>query len=68
MSVKLKVKEVAEKQGFSMGKLSRAADLDRNTVKKLYESKRYSPTLDTMHRVARALSVTICDLIEETPD
>ncbi|MFL5705493.1 MAG: helix-turn-helix domain-containing protein [Ktedonobacteraceae bacterium] len=51
-----------------MGKLSRAADIDRNTVKKLYDDGRYSPTIDTLHRVARALGVKIADLIEETDD
>lgn len=66
--VRLKVKEVAEQKGISMGKLSRAADIDRNTVKKLYENGRYSPTLDTLHRVAKALGVTIADLFEELPD
>jgi transcriptional regulator with XRE-family HTH domain len=66
--VRLKVKEVAEQKGFSMGKLSREADIDRNTVKKLYSDSRYSPTVDTLHRVARALGVTIADLIEETDD
>jgi DNA-binding Xre family transcriptional regulator len=66
--VRLKVKEVAEAKGFSMGKLSRAADIDRNTVKKLYDDGRYSPTIDTLHRVARALGVRIADLIEETDD
>jgi transcriptional regulator with XRE-family HTH domain len=66
--VKLKVKEIAEKKGISMGKLSRLADIDRNTVKKLYNDGRYSPTIDTLHRVARALGVTVADLIEEVDD
>jgi DNA-binding Xre family transcriptional regulator len=66
--VKLKVKEIATEKGFSMGKLSRAADIDRNTVKKLYSDTRYSPTIDTLHRVAKALGVKIADLIEEVPD
>ncbi|HAE84362.1 MAG TPA: XRE family transcriptional regulator [Ktedonobacter sp.] len=66
--IKLKVKEIAEQKGFSMGKLSREADMDRNTVKKLYNDGRYSPTIDTLHRVAKALGVTVADLIEETDD
>ena len=66
--IKLKVKEIAEQKGFSMGKLSRGADMDRNTVKKLYNDGRYSPTIDTLHRVAKALGVTVADLIEETDD
>jgi transcriptional regulator with XRE-family HTH domain len=66
--IKLKVKEIAEQKGFSMGKLSREADMDRNTVKKLYNDGRYSPTINTLHRVAKALGVTVADLIEETDD
>lgn len=66
--VRLKVKEVAEQKGFSMGKLHRAADIDRNTVKKLYDNGRYSPSLETLHRVAKALGVKISDLYEELPD
>ena len=66
--VRLKVKEVAEQKGFSMGRLSRASDLDRNTIKKLYEDRRYYPTIGTLHRVAQALGVKIADLIEETDD
>jgi len=66
--IKLKVKEIAEQKGFSMGKLSTEADMDRNTVKKLYNDGRYSPTIDTLHRVAKALGVTVADLIEETDD
>lgn len=66
--VRLKVKEIAEQKGISMGKLSRAADIDRNTLKKLYENGRYSPTLETLRRVAKALDVRIADLFEELPD
>ena len=68
MGVRLKVKEVAEQKGISMGKLSRAADMDRNTIKRLYDDRNYAPSIDTLHRVAQALGVKIADLIEETDD
>ena len=62
---KLRVKEVAKEKGISMGKLSRAADVDMNTLRRVYDDARYSPTLATLEKLARALGVKIADLIEE---
>jgi DNA-binding Xre family transcriptional regulator len=62
---KLRVKEVAQEKGISMGKLSRAADVDMNTLRRVYDDTRYSPTLATLEKLARALGVKIADLIEE---
>jgi transcriptional regulator with XRE-family HTH domain len=62
---KLRVKEVAKEKGISMGKLSRAADVDMNTLRRVYDDTRYSPTLATLEKLAKALGVKIADLIEE---
>lgn len=62
---KLRVKEVAKEKGISMGKLSRAADVDMNTLRRVYDDRRYSPTLATLEKLARALGVKIADLIDE---
>lgn len=51
-----------------MGRLGRTADLDYNTVKRLYDDIKYSPTIDTLYKVAKALGVKVDDLIEEVPD
>ncbi len=53
---------------MSMGKLSRVADIDYNTVKRLFDDRNYSPTIDTLYKVAKALHVTVNDLIEEADD
>jgi DNA-binding Xre family transcriptional regulator len=66
--VRLRVKQVAKEKGISMGKLSRQADLDYNTVKRLFDDPHYSPTIDTLHKVAVVLGVTVNDLIEEEKD
>ena len=50
---KLRVKEVAKKKGISMGKLSRAADVDMSTLRRVYDDTRYSPTLATLEKLAR---------------
>ena len=66
--VRLRVKQVAKEKGMSMGKLSRTADLDYNTVKRLYDGEHYSPSIDTLYKVSKALGVKVDDLIEEVPD
>ena len=50
---KLRVKEVAKKKGISMGKLSRAADVDMNMLRRVYDDTRYSSTLATLEKLAR---------------
>jgi hypothetical protein len=34
---RLRLKEVAQQKGFSRGKLSRAADVDTNSLKRVYD-------------------------------
>ena len=66
--LRLRVKEIAKEKGFSMGKLSRASDVDYNTIKRMYDDKKYSPTVDTLYKVAKVLKVSIAELVEEVPD
>ena len=65
---RLKVKEIAQQQGISRGKLSRLADVDPTTMKRVYDDPTYSPTLFTLEKLAKALGVKIGDLIEDVPD
>lgn len=65
MRLRLKVKETAQKQQFTMGKLSRASDVDLNTLKRMYDDEHYSPTVITLYKVAKVLQVKLDDLIEE---
>jgi transcriptional regulator with XRE-family HTH domain len=66
--LRLKVREVATEKGFNMGKLSRASDVDRNTIKRMFDDPNYSPTVDTLFKVAKVLRVSLDDLVEEIPD
>lgn len=65
---KLRVKEIAQEKGISRGKLSRLADVDPTTMKRVYDDPQYSPTLFTLEKLARALGVKIADLIEDDAD
>jgi len=49
-----------------MGKLSRASDVALMTISRMCnQPTTYSPTLDTLQRVAKALKVPISELYEE---
>ncbi len=68
MAIRLRVKEVARKRGFSMGKLQRDADVAYNTVKRMYKNPYHVVTTETLGKIARALGVSPGELIEEVPD
>lgn len=60
---RLRVKEVMKEKGVSMGQLSRGANVPINTVRKLVRNTpNYSPTMETLLRVADYLGVTLNDL------
>ncbi len=68
MAIRLRVKEVARKRGFSMGKLQRDADVAYNTVKRMYKNPYHVITTETLGKLARALGVPPGELIEEISD
>ena len=68
MAIRLRVKEVARKRGFSMGKLQRDADVAYNTVKRMYKNPFHVITTETLGKLAKALGVPPGELIEEVSD
>ncbi len=68
MALRLRVKEVAQQKGFSMGKLQRNADVAYNTVKRMYKDPYHVITTETLGKLAKALGVSPGELIEEVPD
>jgi len=66
--VRLRVKELAQERGYSMGKLSRVADVSFTQVKRLFRDPYMSPGLDTLVKLADALGVKLDDLIERVPE
>ncbi len=51
-----------------MSKLSRLSDLSFSTISRIINDEKYSPTLNTLERIARALHVEVSDLYEQVPD
>ncbi len=64
----IRVKEVAQEKGISMGKLHRAADVSYKTIKRIYSDPFYATTTITLGKLARVLGVSPGELIEEVPD
>ena len=55
--VRLRVREIAEQKGIGMNKLSRLADVNIKTIRRLYDDPHYSPTVNTLSKIAKALGV-----------
>lgn len=66
--VRLRVKEVAQEKGFSLGRLSRASDVAYNTVKGIYRDPYKEVTTTTLNKIAKALGVPASELIEDVPE
>lgn len=62
---RLRVQEVAKEKGVSMGKLSRIADVSYRTIRLIYKFPNRDVSLNTLEKLAKALGVSIADLIEE---
>jgi DNA-binding XRE family transcriptional regulator len=52
-----------EKMGLSQEKLARIADVSNNTIINIEAGKQQNPTVDTIKKIAKALNMSIEDLI-----
>ena len=66
--IRLRVKEVAEQQGINMAQLSRKANIDIRTLRRIYHKPTAPISTDTLNRIALALGVSPTTLIENVPD
>jgi len=53
-----------EVKGLSQEKLARLADVANNTIIKIEAGKNQNPTLDTLKKIAKALEISVDDLIK----
>ena len=68
VKLRLRVKEIAEQKGLSMGKLERLADLSHPTVRDIFRDPYKEVTTTTLVKLATALGVPVTDLFEEVSD
>jgi len=66
--IRLRIKEIAKAKGFSQGELSRRANIDENTLKRIHRNPTAVITTETLDKLAKALGVDASVLIESVPD
>lgn len=59
------IKKLRQEKGISQDKLSKMADISLNTVVKLELDQSPNPTLETIQKLAKALDVSIDDLVKK---
>jgi transcriptional regulator with XRE-family HTH domain len=57
------LRKLREQKGLTQEKLARLADVSNNTVIKIEAGKNQNPTLETLKRLAKALDISVDDLI-----
>jgi len=58
------VKRLREKAGLSQEKLARLADVSNNTIINIEAGKQDNPTIETLKKTAKALNISIEELIK----
>jgi putative transcriptional regulator len=66
--LRLRVKEIAEEKGFNQSSLARESGVGFTTVKRLFRDSYRETSLAVLEKIAKALGVSIHDLIEEIPE
>ena len=59
------IKKFRLDKGLSQDKLSKLADLSLNTVVKIELDESPNPTIETIQRIAKALGVSVDDLLKK---
>ncbi len=58
------LKKLREQKGLSQDRLAKLADIANNTIIKIEQGENQNPTLDTLRKIAKALEISVDDLIE----
>jgi len=58
------IKKLRKQRGLSQDKLSKLADISHNTIIKIESGAIQSPTMDTAQKIAKALDVSLDDLMK----
>ena len=58
-----KLKKLRTKKGYSLEKVARLSDLSLNTIIRIESATNKNPTIDTLTKIARALDVSVGDLL-----
>ena len=65
ISTEQNIKKLRQEKGISQDKLSKLADISLNTVVKIELDQSPNPTLETIQKLAKALGVSLDDLVNK---
>lgn len=68
MKQRLKIREIAEQQGWTQAKLQRAADVNSRTMSGIWHNQYRRVSYEVLTKIARVLNVEVAKLVEEEPD
>ena len=66
--IRLKIRELAERRGINMSKLSRMSDVNYNTIRGIWDNPNRDIAVTTLEKIAKALKVDVSELYEIVPD
>ena len=58
------LRKLREQKGLSQDRLAKLADIANNTIIKIEQGENQNPTLDTLKKLAKALAISVDDLIK----
>jgi len=58
------IRKLHQKKGISQDRLSKERDLALNTIVKIETKENPNPTLETLGKIAKALGVSVSDLLK----
>ena len=58
------LRKLREQKGLSQDRLAKLADVANNTIIKIEQGDNQNPTLDTLKKLAKALAISVDDLIK----
>jgi len=62
-SLSKNLRKLREQKGLSQDRLAKLADIANNTIIKIEQGENQNPTLDTLKKLAKALDVSVDELI-----
>ena len=57
------LRKLRKQRGLSQDRLAKLADIANNTIIKIEQIENKNPTLDTLKKIAKALDISVDDLI-----
>lgn len=66
--IKIRLREIAEKQGLTQAKIAEMASVSPNTIRTYFYNQVQRPDLELLNKLCKVLGVSLYELLEYAPD